>query len=55
MKMFIYQSKMMMALTGSLLLLMILPAGLLAQQTAQEWLATVDRNLNPDQSGAGRH
>ncbi len=49
MRMLTHQSKKMMALTGSLLLLMILPAGLLAQQTAQEWLATVDRNLNPDQ------
>jgi len=34
---------------GIMLLLLILPFSLIAQQTPQEWLVTIDRNLNPPQ------
>ncbi|NQU62904.1 MAG: outer membrane lipoprotein-sorting protein [SAR324 cluster bacterium] len=49
MKTFNHLSKQTFVITGALLLLLILPSGLLAQQTPQEWLAAVDRNLNPVQ------
>ena len=32
-----------------MLLLLMLPFGLYAQQTPREWLATIDQNLNPPQ------
>jgi len=48
MKTFIQQSATMLVGIGALFLLLVLPSGLLAQQTAQEWLVTIDRNLNPD-------
>ncbi len=35
--------------TGVLLWLLILPLGVSAQQTPQEWLVIIDRNLNPPQ------
>ena len=34
---------------GLMLLLLMLPFGLYAQQTPREWLATIDQNLNPPQ------
>ena len=35
--------------TGVVLLLVFLPFSLIAQQTPQEWLVTIDRSLNPPQ------
>ncbi|MBT4287309.1 MAG: outer membrane lipoprotein-sorting protein [Deltaproteobacteria bacterium] len=34
---------------GGLIALLLLPVSLWAQETAQEWLETIDRNLNPPQ------
>ncbi len=36
-------------IAAAVLLLSIIPFGIYAQQTPQEWLVTIDRNLNPPQ------
>ena len=49
MKNLIHSLKRRTTAAGAVLLLLILPFSLTAQQTPQEWLVTIDRNLNPPQ------
>jgi len=49
MKNLIHHLKRRTTAAGAMLSLLLLPLGLYAQQTPQEWLVTIDRSLNPPQ------
>ena len=49
MKQFILKAFKKLIGAGGLITLLLLPMSLWAQETAQEWLKTIDRNLNPPQ------